>query len=144
MVRNPVLKNSCWCHFIAFNHGKVGCGMEETHQDPPTPTGHTSCCLLWCRGRQVGFSLRTLRSHSKAASCPQCPPHLQSAELRRGADSKDERLASKGFGQRQRQCISSQNRSPQEVSCILGWPQLCQVTEGDLECLILLTTVSQG
>lgn len=53
MVRDPVLKHSCWCHFSTFYRGKAGYRMEETYQVPPTPSWHFSWASFGPKGGRL-------------------------------------------------------------------------------------------
>lgn len=39
--------------FYCINREKGDCGLEEVQQVGPSyPTGHSFCCLLWCKGER--------------------------------------------------------------------------------------------
>lgn len=135
--------------FIASTGERGTVGQKRpSGQAPPTSAGPAFCHFLWCKCER-GASPQDLvafyesdwsgKSHSKAALCPHCPPPTPRAWRSKGEqNTNNARLGSKGSGQRQ-DCLShSRILFSQIGSSVLGWPQTCYGTEGDLEYLIPL------
>lgn len=77
-VRNPVVRSSCWCHFIALNRGNVVVGWE-THQAPATPLAASFGAEGWASPWEPhGHTAKQL-----LPSMPTPPPERQPPQGRR-------------------------------------------------------------
>lgn len=108
--------------------------------DSPGPTHANRAPILLLplvrKGGLLPEDLMDTQQSSSLPSMPTPPPERQTVKM--------SGLLPKALGRDKDNLSLLRIIFPKMVSCYLGWPQPRQVTGDDLECPILLTTISQG